>query len=399
MADINEQGRDRSLQMEEAAKKAGFSPAPPLFAVGTPVNKWGQDNFLRERQKWEDLPLVEEACAAIAEAIEDEQREDLELPLKDVSLIKNGGWLLDTPDEIFNVERRGLAGLFGRLNPGGCTLSTRNITFVEDMPACEQQLVDLVNKAIEESGDAGVTLRIRDGSERRQVFAAVSSTYGAVDHSTVWKDMALELEGQGARAEGLYDPSSTRASLAVTWVPELQPEEVVAGEFFRAGVRLGNRDDGTGSFSVKQQLWRNLCLNLIIIHKGEIKTSVKHVGDKVDLRVKEAVKAALDNMAPIVGAWTDARRSSIEDLVDQYAIDGVFERLVAYDIINKPTGIKRDDFVDALLTAWMEEPDYNRAGIANAVSRVAHEADWGNIWVTEDLERNAGKILLRTNLL
>jgi hypothetical protein len=40
--------------LHDVARRAGFSPAPPLYAVGTPVNKMGEDNYRVSRFSFED---------------------------------------------------------------------------------------------------------------------------------------------------------------------------------------------------------------------------------------------------------------------------------------------------------------------------------------------------------
>ena len=393
---INHDGADRSLQIEAKAREIGFCPAPPLFAVGTPVVEYGQDRFRTMRDEWEALPLVEEVASDIACAIEKEERSDLEVKAEDLGLIVDpeGVWTAVVGNDIFPLEEGGAKGLLQRFG-----IPTRVFNTVAKYPKSAEQAQDFIDSVFAAQAGTLAKLRMRRRNGDHSIYAAVSERYGELEHAKIWREVADTFKGRGARAEGKYDPDGTRAVLKALWVPEVKPEEVVAGEFFRAGVVLSNRDDGGAAVKVDQVLWRNLCLNLIIIDMAKITRRIKHFGTEVTARAIERTSEALKNISVITDAWTAARRNTLQDRFREIGIDGVFKKLVEYDIITKPAGVGVADFVSQLQAAWLQEPGYDQAAIANAVSRCAHEQAWQNAWVTEELEREAGKLLLRAELI
>lgn len=390
------------MEDEAAAIAIGFNPPPPIYAVGTPVVRLGQKNFRKERNKVENLPLVEEAAQAIAQAIEEEEREDIPVEIKSIKLVVipdakgNPTLSASAGGETYLLEEQGYKTLCNLIGVGPQILAppmNKPDRFRGALPKGLDYLQHLIGLTEKE-----ITFRTRKANGHRATYAAVSKTYEAFDHGRMWRDVAEAWGGRGARGEALYNPEGTVATLTALWVPQIQPDQVVAGEFFKAGVTLRNGDDCRTGVQVLATLWRNLCLNLLIIAKLKISKSFRHVGSHMNDRVLAHALDMANQMGPIVGRWNDARKDQIleEGHVDE--IETVLAKLVDFDIVPKPAGTSRSDFKAALFDAWLMEPGYDRAAIVNAVSRAAHEHVWASPEVGQQLETTAGALLMRPTL-
>ena len=77
----------------------------------------------------------------------------------------------------------------------------------------------------------------------------------------------------------------------------IQPQNCVAGEIFKAGVSITTADDGTGAIRIAAQLWRNLCRNLIIVDRSEQTMAVRHVGPNLGNVVTSGIERALKKVS------------------------------------------------------------------------------------------------------
>ena len=102
----------RLKEDEAAAIAAGFSPKPPIYALGTPVIQLGQDNFQRSRQDFEKLPRAGEALEMLVQRVRDENRQDVQTQLRSLSMDAEGflsrgsGKLFMTPNSLKQVIAR-----------------------------------------------------------------------------------------------------------------------------------------------------------------------------------------------------------------------------------------------------------------------------------------------------
>ena len=73
-------GAARALADEVNARKAGFSPKPPIYAIGSQVNATGVANFKKSRRTWDKLPFVPEGCTKLITQVASEGRQTSSLP-------------------------------------------------------------------------------------------------------------------------------------------------------------------------------------------------------------------------------------------------------------------------------------------------------------------------------
>src|SRR4051812_2969485 len=72
------------------AAAAGFSLADPIYALGTPVNAIGVDNYRRSRTDFEALPLLGSVAAGAVARIAAEQRRDIPTTFGALQMLGDG---------------------------------------------------------------------------------------------------------------------------------------------------------------------------------------------------------------------------------------------------------------------------------------------------------------------
>lgn len=394
----------RLQEDEELAARAGLSLPPPVYTLGTEVNEIGRKNFLTKRAAWDARPGFGAVCTEAIERIRAERRANVEVQLSDLFMRSNGalvhapiGTSTDAPAAEWQLTKTGLMGLMGPIS--GANGGAR---YLLDAPA-DLRAMNLnywISTLIkdEKAREKVWSLRTRECMDwrqagQREVFAATSTSYPVLDADTL-AEVAAAAVPAGAKGELVYD--GTRFRLGASWFSDIQPAQVCAGEVFRAFVFLDTRDDGLGSIRVRYGVERNLCLNLIILGRAETKLSVRHAGNAGELRaaVEAAFAESARAMQGFATRWSAAREEEVlgEAQWNKYGTEAIFRRLVDADLVRAP-GVKPDELVPRLVTAWQAEPGYTRADLVNAITRAAHTETWASPWVTETLEEQAGELL------
>jgi len=371
---------ERIQLQEQWLSKAGFSVPPPLYTPGTRVIRLGDQNFRTERQRVEHMPLFSEAAATVTELVTAEAREDLEIGLKSLSMTEDGKLLVD--GQKLTLE----SGAFYQLALlGGFGMGARYLARL-----CDPSLRALnVNQQLQQRDkDKTVTLRTRQTTNgSRGVFATVTPTYAAVDTDQVLKAVVEDLSD--ARTELRYDGTGIRAT--ALWMPD-QVVDLSAGDIFKAGIRIETDDTGRGRIRISAVVFRNRCLNLIIIGEGTVETVAQvHRGDprKILEVVRGGVEAARDKIGDFLEAWGHARTVKVEP-------ERLFDNWLSSGKLKLPGKRDRRQTVEEFLTAWGKEPGDSLAHCVNAVTRAAHENPFWTIDVREDLERQAAQLVYAT---
>lgn len=359
--------------------KAGFALAPPLYAPGTRVLPVGDRNFRLERQRVAALPSFPGAASAVNTAIRLEQRIDRTVALRALSMTEHG--TLQIGEEEFGIE----GGAFFQLAVhAGFGMGAR---YLAELCPPGRRAQNVNAHLLAARADRHVTLRTRVSEERplRQVYATVTPTYAAVDTDQVL--MAVRGDLEDARAEVVYDGSGVRAT--ALYMPD-HVVDLAAGDIFKSGVRVETDDTGRGRIRISAVVWRNRCLNLLIIGEGTVDVvSQVHRGStaKIVDTVAKGVKEARAKIADFLDAWGHARQV----LVDPEA---TIRRWVEEKKVFVQGERDRDAVVAALLSAWSEEPGVTLADAVNAVSRAAHETPSWPLSIREELERQAARLVL-----
>jgi len=389
---MSAEGKARAEADERAARDAGWAPKKPIYATGRLVNEWGIDNADKSRRQYDDQPLAREALTDLVDTVRAEKRADLDVSTEQIKLNKQGQIVMPSGETIA-IEQATFNDLVRALDlPPGAG------SYLSD---CDPELRAWnVNQWTAGKGNTAwipKSIKLRTRIERcgRTVYAVVSDSYATYDVDQIAHRLAQVIPADG-RGEVIYDGRKFQAD--VLWHSDVKPEKYVAGEFFKTGLRFRSDDTGGGSCNGSALLWRNLCLNLVILDIAERELfRLRHFGNvgrfryKINEGIREGLRAtehfrrawgyAVDDQITPESVKCDKRAPSLDDLMW-----GVFLAEA-----RRTDAIKRAE-VPALVRAWQIEPSATRAGVANAITRHAQTVD---PFRADDLERYAGSLLLK----
>jgi hypothetical protein len=168
-------------------------------------------------------------------------------------------------------------------------------------------------------------------------------------------------------------------------------------------------DDGTGAARGGGSAERNLCLNLLILalmQDGGF--SVAHRGTREAFRkaLREGYEQSTQAAKIFVRQWNSEAQtadfrghvrpvdgeSAVPTGNDSYSLNqllfGLFLAEQARGSI--PVGQKE---IGGIMQAWQKEPETSRKGVANALTRYAHEGQ-ADAWHADEIERAAVGLLV-----
>ena len=391
---------ERITADEAAARAAGFSPKPPVYAAGTQIISTGKQNLRQSRRDYDALPSWREGVDEFVESIRSEKRQDgADISLDRVRIAHSdtdrtqvlmqamhGGQLVNIP---LGLETSAARQLFSIISPDKAGAAK----FLSNIPPymrtdVANQLLDLHN-----AQDTGRRYRFRTrvGSDgERQVYAVVSDQYTPFDVDKV-AVMLRDMMPSDSKAEIVY--TGNRASLTALYhAPE--HEDFAAGDMFKAGVTFTTADDGSKSLQAEASLWRNLCLNLIIVDKSVVDCGkAVHKGDLTDFnhRAHDMLHRGMDAIGHFQNLWVKAEA---DDIMKRCTPEEAIGRMVHRGIISAPGyGRNKEELASRILSSYSEEPGYGVTSIVNAVTRAAHQYHWNSLWSAKDLERQASVLL------
>lgn len=406
------EGKLRAESDEAAAIAAGWSLKPPVYAIGSRVNSTGVANFRASREDHDSKASVTEACENLITLVGGEKRIDLVAKVPTLKMLPDGRLTRGGP--VLDVSERAITGVGSNITPGGaaylraCDADLRAINFnrwAEKGFREDARATSALLDAWHEQGGYGpqpapvmvekeVTVRTRQNhaSGKREVWSIVGPRYTAHDVDTIAEQvMRSEAIPGDAKCDVVYDGYKMRMN--VMFHTNIQPEKAVAGEIFKAGILIKTADDGTGSIQVSAQVFRNLCLNLIIIDHAKAQvTRQRHMGTGIEAAVADGIATAMGKVQVFADKWSEA---SLENVLERYGahdIEAVMRGLV-YNKVVAVSGVKSDEMFERLMRAYQAEPGYGKTAIVNAVTRCAHTEEWSRWTDVEDLERTGGALL------
>lgn len=424
---VSEEGRARSAADDAGARAAGFSPAQPLYSRGTMVVDIGVQNARAARAEFDSMPRVEECVNDFLRDFRAEQRREQVVTRHDLAMDKVGRLVLPGGERCL-VHERAFGPLCNRLGMGGgqylasCWPELRAINVNRWSAAFRAEHDEAVQMWRENTrADRGdmpepkrLVLRTRDvGAQHREVFAAVSEGYAAFDADKVAQALALAMP-RDARLRVEYD--GFRARYDVLFHSTVQPEDFVAGEFFRAGITIRTDDTGGGSLRGSSFVEQNLCLNLIIIDKAaQPLFSLRHLGsvERLADQFRAGLRAAQDSLSHFLAAWGFARRDdlvadaaeeiaaaqvdtsrmSLADYMEGFARGAIERELVPLRSRHGETErTLRRMYLDDTSSDGPSAGRVTRAGLVNALTRYAHRVE-ADPFRAEEIERSAAGLL------
>lgn len=413
--EVDPEAVERLKAQEEAARKAGFSLVPPIFTLGTRVVAVGAENFRRSREQFESLPRADMALNNLVTRVQAEQRKDTEVAIRELKMLDDGRIAREGGRPLLLTEHS-FTQLLARTD---CEAPSAAATYLSMIPAPRRARevntwlgkTDPSKRAVVRHRFAGSMFdnQVDTIKPEREAFAVVSTRYTAYDTDRIAGELALQ-KWDSARAEIVYD--GNRAQLTLQWHSDIQPETCAAGEVFRACAGFRTADDGSGSIVPFAGLTRNLCLNLIILDEAEISLGKRrHTGQDVGTFIYDALRAATDKVRWFAEAWDIARQTNLFDagivrdlpmhnggVRKPEVVRGIFRGLIATGKLSLP-GVRKQNAIGELMTAFGMEPEYTKAGIVNAITRAAHESGLGTPWATVEVESMGAKLLASKNTL
>lgn len=399
---VVESGKARSEHDLAMARAAGFAPAATLYERGTAVVDVGVENARKSRQEFEDMPLTSEACASLIDRIRAEDREDVTSAFGKLRMGADGRIEGVVDGVALSMTEKAFLGMLTRMGIGGAGYLVK----------CWPELRAHNVNAWLEKLDAGRESLFRtrqDGVGGREAFATVSPSYAAFDADKI-ADAIRDALPEGARGRVSYD--GERSRIEVLFQSTVQPEDFVAGEFFRAGVIISTDDTGGGSLRGSASVWQNLCLNLIIVDRAEAGGfAIRHTASKVEMadRFRKGFADASLAIENFRKAWGYAVHDQVLESavnvsgesmpVDKEAwMEWLFRGTIEREMVPVLAGGARiEETVSGLMEAWRADNSaargYTRAAVVNAVTRYAHQGARLDPWQEDQIQRAAGQLV------
>lgn len=386
---INPDDLKRVETEEQIAIKAGFALQSPIYALGTPVTEVGEANYRASRRDFEKLPTFKKLVKDVLALIAREERAYGNGKLSDITMLEDGRVKLRTQPEPLSISKRAFEQMLYR-----ASMPKGSASYLEH---CNPTLRAANMNAWLPRANDSIVLRTRNSAQGgREIFATLSDhRYHSYDIDRIANALAQSMP-TGARGEFVYDGS--RYQLKAHFHSDVQPKSVVAGEIFRASVLVDSSDDGSGAIRVRAAVTRNLCRNLIILHTAKKEEQATHLDADLETRIPTMIANACQRVSEFAERWTLATTERIaEEVADNYDATPIFERLIDEGLVDIK-GVSDEDLLARLVHAFSLEPGGTRADVLNAITRAAHEEEWGNPFAASELEEQAGKLLYNFQL-
>lgn len=409
---ISTEGKLRSMLDKAGAIEMGFAPAETLYERGTMVVDLGVENARASRVEHEAKPTVASYCADLINKVHAEERRDTVITASALRMTTSGKLAHPSQgDDRLLLEERAFGSLVTRLGFGGaeylrkCSPKLRAINVNNWMAEQEAKETDA---EIPMSARPTVNLRTRNTRAGRAAFAVTSESYTAFDVDKIAEALALAAPPE-ARGTVAYD--GYKAQFEVMFHSNVQPENYVAGEFFKSGIIARTDDTGGGSIVISAAVWQNLCLNLIIIDQNEQVTArIRHIGDvqKLAAKFRQGFEVAQGKLDYFLRAWGYAAQENVVEMakksdpttvsmMDAEIFMGLLRGTVERELV--PVRGNVEQAVKALKYAWEQDDSsatkatpYSRAAVANAFTRYAHETNTDPFFASE-IESAAGALI------
>ncbi len=404
----------RIARFEDIALTAGFAPKPPIYSAGTRVLQLGVENATRMQLTHDAKPTAVSLALGLQERVLSEERKDL--PPTAVSLLrmtKHGLVVLPNAQNepgrgaFLPISSRAFGSLFAKMPCSSgisylsdCTPELRAINF-------NHWAVELGRREAQEKSPTEAVLRTRKVNGHLQAYATVSPSYTAFDADKIGQALALAFPSD---ARGSLDYDGQRMRLEGLWRANIAAGEFAAGEFFKAGVIVRTDDTGGGSIRVQSVLWRNLCLNLIILDKAVgVDIRIRHQGSVETLAAKfrAAFDEALASVERFRLAWGYARTEPLVERTRAVAGDevcgmsatdmlpGILNGILEQELVRVPG--RRQAVIPKLLEMHRQDEaagtyGVSRASIINAFTRYSHIVET-DAFVADEIREGAGSLL------
>jgi hypothetical protein len=384
-------------EQERLAAASGFTLDEQLFALGHGVNSAGVENLTLIQKEVNEKPLMVEGCEKLRDTVVKENRNDFEVEIKNLSIGPETGLLHTKPGSTgAEFSELGFKQLMTMLPLAPPTAGQYLSAVSPDRRSRE------FDEIIKRSNGRKVILRVRypGGRVTPQVYSVITKRYkpfGALELAETLLDMSRSNPDlREYRSEIDYRGGS--ASIKLFGVTDIDPRDAGCGEVFKAVLNLKTSDDKTSGTSGTAGLFRNLCLNFIMIGESRQKVfSVRHIGDPSEMAslIMQGIEEGQSLIAPFMEMWGKAGRVDAIDVIQSVKRMAAAEEGAkkAQAIIQVP-GVKPEMLVNWILEAYNKEPEPTQRGVVNAITRTPQVGSWKNPSLVEEmLAEQASQVL------
>jgi hypothetical protein len=330
----------------------------------------------------EKQPLASEACADFAQAIENEQREDLTLP--------------------FNEFRVNDFGMLVRKDGGEIA---EGLDFLDPLPQAwtqlcqrapagvETKLRSNVNSWLHRKTSNMVARTFQPMDVERKAFAVVTEKYQPHDANEIAEEIARSIPA-GARGTVQYAGDGGRFEINAALGRPFDAD----GDLHQIIITVRSSDNGTLGQSVYFKAHRLKCTNGIYVAKKSLICNARHRGARNTLQDQftKGLAMATAAMNSFQSLWTNARSAKFLCAQTGDPINGpeALSRLAMHKKLAVPH-IRPKALLECLMGAYDKEPGSSVADVINAATRTAHESvdHFRSQWFGNDLEEQAGVLL------
>ncbi len=355
--------RIEDLHAKIAADGIKIDASQQYFATGTRMAREGYATQARREQEFNKQMLLRDAISELSAKVVSESRRDISLSAKEI------GDAISVEDSKLSVRgylltERAIRGIFARLESPAMSYvlglqeriaadSVRGDADSELLAKDVDHLAETLFHECRRFGDVAFKLRARE--EPRDVYAAVSPTYGIADADLVMEQIAEQMPTD-ARGSWSYDVENTSWELrASIWTPVPADEQAV-GEPFEGFVSLSSRDNGTGRFNGGGGINILRCLNASTYTAGEAMSRV-HRG-KIRYDIRTMTTRALTAISTLCKAWGKARTTEVEipsGITIEQAIPGFWRHLLKEGELVGVLAGRKEQNVASLTRAYFDE--------------------------------------------
>lgn len=351
-----------------------------LYANGSRLLDSGEARAKALRAEFEAMMPFDRALDAAIAGVEAEKRRDVEVPIKDLYLDRDGLLRCEGDNRMGIVLTDVALSSLGSFAPSGAPRDNLN--------------------AWSRDSDKIVKIRTRNpirnvtGTNLRTAYAVVSPTYGAYDLDAVCKTLRGSMP-KDARGVVYYDGQRWRVEAALA--PTMDGGEIGVGRVFRVRTAVNGSDDRRSGIIGTQAAERIRCINCTTIVDENYVFRARHVGD-IGSIFEQSIGASTQAMAEFSELWREANTRAIVDQAGgTITVEETFKRLIAHGYVDAipggATGARLT--LEGLMSAYEKEPLGGAAGVNAAITRYAHEQSesWGSAWTMNAIEQDAGKLL------
>lgn len=399
MRAVNTEGKERAEEQARIAKELGLALPTPFFALGTELIDSGKDRAQQLRKDFDQLPTVINACETGAAHVENERRRDIVCTIGDLYMSPDGKiHRRSRPNGGIKLSERALVQLVSRC---GAVKGDYLIQIPPDRRAKE------VNHWIAgvDKPDKEMMVRVWRpvGHDEHSCYAIMSNKhYTDYNAGMIFKDLARAFnvpDLKDARADLRYHGES--GSMRITAHTDAG-RDLTVGEVFQAGVEIRWGDDGSAGLNGLAFALRALCINLTFAGSKAKVFSLRHTGDVEALRaeVRKALAKARKAIEPWLTLWGERSKVRIDvpqaidaltllNMVKEREATETKGRAALANALIRVPGESPVYTAEQIHKAWHKEPNETITGLANAMTRAAHESPWKGATAGEVLQDQA----------